>query len=128
MEEITLEKASEETYAWQASNKILAAFLIRKNDIECVLNEEAATSVRFYMGIKEIDTPDMLVVGVDKNNNDIIDKSLEATSHVYDFAVPCPRLCDEKSPLLNTSIPKRSLQYSTNINFESVLRSTCEEA
>jgi hypothetical protein len=68
----------------------------------------------------------MLVVGVDSNNNDMIvcDSEIETTevSGVYDFALPCPKLCDPESPLFHggkitntdyTTTAPKEVQHST---------------
>ncbi len=100
--------------SWQKVND-LKAFLFHRNDIECILDEKQAVAVRFYMGIKEDgDTkcPDMIVVGVNESNRDIIsllpkDSGIgpgnEIRTGIYDFTMPCPRTCDTSSDLyLNT--------------------------
>jgi uncharacterized protein YpmB len=94
--------------AWQDVND-LKAFLFHRNDIECILNEKEAAAVRFYMGIKEngtIKCPDMMVVGVNESNEDIISllpkdsgPENEIRTGIYDFTMPCPRTCDLQSDL-----------------------------
>ena len=86
--------------AWQETC-VLKAFLFHRNDIECILSEKRAEAVRFYMGIKvegEKKCPDMMVVGVDDKNKDII-SLVDANSGIYDFTMPCPRTCDSSSYL-----------------------------
>lgn len=99
-EEIDLELAQVYAGAWQL-NIDLKAFFFHKNDIECVANEQAAIGVRFYMGIKddgEKKCPDMMLVGVDENNEDLIKEEGE-NSGIYNFTLPCPRTCDNTSDL-----------------------------
>lgn len=94
--------------AWQERND-LKAFLFHRNDIECILSEQNAIAVRFYMGIKEENgnkCPDMMVVGVNEDNKDLISRSSKdigptkaIKTGVYDFTMPCPRTCDLRSDL-----------------------------
>jgi len=108
---ISVYDASILTEAWRTNHE-LKAFLFHKNDMECLANEEGTVGIRFYLAIdNSIDenaTPDMLVVGVDSENNDMIscssDTEDEEVSGVYDFALPCPKLCDPKSILFNNAV------------------------
>lgn len=92
--------------AWQETCD-LKAFLFHRNDIECILSEKDAVAVRFYMGIKEegeTKCPDMMVVGVDDKNKDLIslpgqDTGTEIKTGIYNFTMPCPRTCDDTSYL-----------------------------
>ncbi|MFK7747922.1 MAG: hypothetical protein AB8B65_06015 [Kordia sp.] len=107
-DQIELDLAKKYAETWQETCD-LKAFLFHRNDIECILSEKNAIAVRFYMGIKEEgDTkcPDMMVVGVYSNNEDIIitgPKSIgpndEIRTGIYNFTMPCPRTCDFDSEL-----------------------------
>ncbi len=111
--QIPLVEASVFTENWRKEN-VIKAFLFHKNDIECLSQETNVVGVRFYIGIvnneNSTDEPDMIVVGVDSENRDIIyPLEEEATetenelSGVYDFALPCPKLCDPKSCLFDST-------------------------
>lgn len=57
--------------------------------------------IRAYMGIKE-DNAHLYIVAVDKDGNDVIPQHKvngKEVQYVYDLTAPCPRSCDEKSPL-----------------------------
>ncbi|WP_046757243.1 hypothetical protein [Kordia jejudonensis] len=129
-DEMKLGKAAVLTANWRKEN-VIKAFLFHKNDIECLAQEEGVVGVRFYIGIttKENgeDAPDMIAVGVNDQNEDIINetseaKSIDEFSGIYDFALPCPELCDPESilfkaignvnPIRTTSMMK-TVQHST---------------
>lgn len=148
-ESIKFTLAEKYAEAWQDQND-LKAFLFHRNDIECVLSEKNAIAVRFYMGLKvegEKKCPDMMVVGVDDNNLDVINRKENPTeqepSGVYNFTIPCPRTCDELSDLYfhtgpgtigseTCAIPAEGRTISTktqcNIAGYQLLRDTAETA
>jgi hypothetical protein len=100
-QEISLGNARLDTKRWQDIFD-LKAFYFHRNDIECVIQEVAAFGVRFYIGIREEETvcPEMLLVGVGEEGNDLINTNDNAiNSRIYDFTVPCPRACDFISKL-----------------------------
>jgi len=106
-EQIPLTEAAVLTENWQKEN-VLKAFLFHKNDIECLAQQTDVVGVRFYVGItkkeNEEDAPDMIVVGVNSRNKDIIYTNttiddFTEVSGIYDFALPCPKLCDPESDL-----------------------------
>ncbi|WP_298425798.1 hypothetical protein [uncultured Kordia sp.] len=107
--EIEIGFAADMTKAWQ-EKYLLKAFLFHENDITCLENEsndeQKVIGVRFYMGIEKGsngEEPDMMVVGVDEHHLDIITRTAETeeetVSGIYNFALPCPRLCDKESDL-----------------------------
>lgn len=111
-DQITLVEASVLTRNWQKEN-FLKAFLFHKNDIKCLAQEEGVIGVRFYIGITknedEDDMLDMIVVGVNSENQDVIisenePKDLIGISGIYDFALPCPKLCDPESDLFHLNV------------------------
>jgi len=93
------------------------AFNIPKKDLTEVIAEAGVVSIRAYIGVeKKTDTngkptyeEKLMIVGVDKNNKDIIatvpgpDGTLisdpDGDGDIYDFTNPCPDLCDPDSPL-----------------------------
>lgn len=108
-EQIPLTEAAVLTENWQKEN-VLKAFLFHKNDIECLAQQTAVVGVRFYPGIVtnnegEVE-PDMIVVGVNSLNQDLIYDNINAAeisevSGLYNFALPCPKLCDPESELFH---------------------------
>lgn len=97
--------------------KEMRAFLIAKEDLlELFEQVEDAQYVRFYVGIqdkKESDDkikkiPHLLMVNArgsePKNAKDVVGQEGDGTTAsvsapVNDFSHPCPRMCDEDSPL-----------------------------
>ena len=132
---IPLSEASVLTENWQKEN-YLKAFLFHKNDIECLAQETDVVGVRFYVGItkkeNEEDALDMIVVGVNSLNEDIIYTEDTNTtgdftdvSGIYDFALPCPKLCDPES-VLNHKTSNLISSYRTG-TMKTVQHSTAEE-
>lgn len=94
--------------AWQTflnANPDLQGTKALHFDMEDVQNlSNKATGFRVYFGLRTDDTGatklDGMIVGVDANNNDIVDIT-SPTSGIYDFAKPCPAFCDMASPMMN---------------------------
>lgn len=128
-EVLEIQEAKVFTDNWQKEN-VIKAFLFHKNDIECLSQEEGVVGVRFYVGITKKedgkDAPDMIIVGVNEENEDVIYPAdiddLVGSSGIYDFALPCPELCDPDSDLFykgsdvyrsTTTGSKKTVQHST---------------
>jgi len=84
----------------------MKAFLFHRSELDCVINEaendEETVAVRFYMGTKDETLPEMIVVGVNADGGDIYEES-ETDSRMYNFALPCPSVCDDgSSDLMHT--------------------------
>lgn len=94
----------------------LKAFNIPLVDLQQVVKEKGVESVRAYIGVAKFENKDtkppeiiyeekLLIVGVDKNNKDMItvfDPSELGDGEgddIYDMTQPCPNLCDPDSPL-----------------------------
>ncbi len=123
--DITVARASIFTYNWQTSYPALKAFLFHKNDLLCVSQESEATHLRFYMGLDD-QTADMLVVGVDQQGKDIIEVD-PINSQVYNFALPCPAVCDDgNSPLLHTSTSNLA-ELTSRRSLRQSQTQSCEE-
>jgi hypothetical protein len=83
------------------------AFLIPREELETLL--DYATNVRMYFGRDENDNTCALIVGTDKENNDILINpnvqlkqnggETDDNSGVYNHMQPCPNLCS-KPPIL----------------------------
>lgn len=122
------------TENWQKEN-FIKAFLFHKNDIACLAQHRDVVCVRFYIGIIKnedgSDEPDMIVVGVNSDNEDIIyddtvTKNELVISGIYDFELPCPKLCDPKRTLFNSNSDTapanargtmKTIQHSTEDDF-----------
>ena len=88
------------------------AFNIPKKDLIEVLQEDGVEKIRAYIGVEKIKNKGqqtifkekLMIVGVDKNNKDMISSSDgltldDAGGDIYDFTDGCPDMCDEDSPL-----------------------------
>ena len=88
------------------------AFNIPKKDLIEVLQEDGVEKIRAYIGVEKIQNKGqqtvfkekLMIVGVDKNNKDMISSSDGLTlddgeGDIYDFTDGCPDMCDEDSPL-----------------------------
>ncbi len=76
---------------------IVKAYLIPQADITELMGEDNVQDVRAYCGIDDNGEYKLMLVGVDKNGNDLIDDA--AGAYIYDFTHPCPNVCDVNSPL-----------------------------
>ncbi|AWI25777.1 hypothetical protein [Flavobacterium pallidum] len=95
---IPLETAQEWAQAWVSSGiSPVKAYLIPEADITQLMAEPEVQDVRAYMGIDGNGVSKMMLVGVDKSGNDLIDYNNGL--YVYDFTMPCPTTCDTSSPL-----------------------------
>ena len=97
---ITLAQAQTWAAKWQADPAHKTkAFLIPKQDITQLFEYDGVCDVRTYMGIDETGNQKLIIVGVDKDGNDLINDS--RNHFIYDFTVRCPDYCDTRSPLYN---------------------------
>ncbi|VXC11324.1 conserved hypothetical protein [Flavobacterium sp. 9AF] len=83
------------------ANNALKAFLIPGADIQGIIKDDNTYDIRGYLGLEKLSDgsfePHMMVVGVDNNQNDMID--YDKGYYIYDFSLPCPNTCDTSSPL-----------------------------
>jgi hypothetical protein len=95
---ISLETAQTWAKKWRSNpENTVKAHLIPQIDITELLAEENVVDVRAYIGIDENGVNKLMLVGVDKDGNDLIDDTCE--QYIYDFTKPCPSTCDVDSPL-----------------------------
>ena len=73
------------------------SYTFSKADFIEILNEESIKFVRIYPCVEDDGSVNLLAVGADVNNVDIIHEDQE-DSGIYNFATPCPNTCGE-SPL-----------------------------
>lgn len=111
--EIPLKEAITWTKNWRKQkekhgkkkNDYVRAFRIDLAELDEIRKEKGTDHIRIYFGIEEKDGEErekLVLVGVDENDNDIIDiKSLtkSATSGTFDFSKPCPPTCSEDNVL-----------------------------
>ncbi len=74
-----------------SANSNIKAHLVGKNKINDLLNQSGCLALRIYYITKisgGISTPDLVVVGVDKDGNDIL-----ANAKVLNSMLPCPSHC-----------------------------------
>lgn len=102
---ITLEQAQEWARNWN-ENKLaflervdLKAFAIPGQVIADVTAHSAVVDVRTYFGLDDQFNPHLMVVGVDKDGNDLINEDEEL--YIYNFAKPCPNWCSKTFPFIN---------------------------
>lgn len=94
------------SYNKQTTHTKCIAFNIPKKDFEEVLNESGVEHIRAYIGVetKKDNTFEekLIIVGVDKNNNDMLPKNSPNKGSIYDFSYPCPSACDSNpnNPLM----------------------------
>lgn len=122
---ISIEQAFEYTARWQQQYP-LNAFLFHKNELQCLQNENDSVGIRFYMGIKENDSVDMLAVGTNASYDDIINEE-GSNSGVYNFPMPCPSTCDITSPLYHGFESSNMEKYSEKNKTDNFLIKSCIE-
>ncbi|MBL4708697.1 MAG: hypothetical protein JKY48_09700 [Flavobacteriales bacterium] len=97
-----LPKADAIQYAtnWQAGH-LIKGFVVPLNDFKKITEEQGVENARIYMGIHEGEEK-LMMVGVNSAGEDMIDYEGEPKQYIYDFTTPCPKMCDESSPLYIT--------------------------
>lgn len=91
--EITLANAAAMTakYRHDNPNETLAHFFGKDILIE-LLDQEGCVGIRIYYGLDEDNNKQLVIVGVDSDQNDI-------TRLVADMSYPCPNACSTPNPL-----------------------------
>ncbi|MBF02057.1 MAG: hypothetical protein CMP76_02055 [Flavobacterium sp.] len=108
---ITLETAQDWATNWNKqgasflSKNALKAFLIPAEDVQGIISDDKTYHIRGYLGLEQKADgtlePHMMVVGVDSNQNDMID--YENGYYIYDFTSPCPNTCNTTAPFINSA-------------------------
>ena len=97
---ITLEEAQDWAGRYRANPaNTIKGYLIPEDDIVQLKDQPDVTDIRAYMGIDDTGEHKLMLVGVDKEGNDLIDP--DNGHYIYDFTTPCPTTCDTKSPLFS---------------------------
>ena len=95
--EISLEDASilTERYRNQFSSTqlFIKGEFFGKQAIQNLINEPNCVGIRIYYGLNENNIPKLVIVGVDFNENDLIQGS------ILDFGKLCPPACSNSNPL-----------------------------
>lgn len=95
---ITLETAQNWATRWRSNpENTVKAHLIPQADITELMAEDDVQDVRAYIGVDAAGVNKLMLVGVDKDGNDLIDDQCQ--QYIYDFTKPCPSTCDVNSPL-----------------------------
>ncbi len=103
----TISKTKFDSYvkAWNdngiafSATTLLEYFTMNKIDLTEVLGEKPE-KVRFYIGLDMTVTPHephLMVVGVDKNGQNMLDYS--KNQYAYDLTKPCPKYCPQMTSL-----------------------------
>jgi len=103
------------TTAWREKNpESTRAFKVDACELKDVIDElgkvfqgEKLPYVRFYLAIKDTGKEGLVLVGVDKDGNDIcqfVNKQDTEESGTYDFTHPCPDTCDQSGSPLNGNV------------------------
>ncbi|MBA2610547.1 MAG: hypothetical protein H0U95_01155 [Bacteroidetes bacterium] len=94
-EQITLQNASAWTAAYRnggTSNGVNAHFFgVEK--LKLILAQKDCVGVRMYYAKDDTDKPALVLVGVDRNENDLYN------GVILDRSVPCPSYCGDLNPL-----------------------------
>lgn len=105
---ISVTIAASLTYNWQSENPDLFAFMTYEDKLMPILSNPQAEGLRYYIGLHDLgstqNVPKVIVVGVDAQNNDIIDQS-SPDSKILNFALPCPEVCDKGKSALSHDLP-----------------------
>lgn len=95
---ISLESAQQWATRWRSNpENTVKAHLIPQIDVTELLAEDDVVDIRAYIGIDDDGVNKLMLVGVDKDGNDLIDDNKK--QYIYDFTRPCPTTCDVASPL-----------------------------
>lgn len=96
-EKITLQEAEKFTKNYRISEKIEAvkAEFIGKELVNEILNQDKCVGLRLYFGKNEKGDLNIIVVGADKDGNDLYQ------GIIAEKLPPCPPFCPDSSPLLS---------------------------
>lgn len=90
---ITIGEASALTSQYRESNpnQTIAHFFGREI-LEQILEQSDCVGIRIYYGIDADGNRELVLVGADENENDILDL-------IADISTPCPKACSSPNPL-----------------------------
>jgi hypothetical protein len=92
---ISLEEAAVMTARFRESNlpAVKIGGLFNAEDVQAVLDQERCEGLRYYYGLNDTNTPVLILVGVDSENEDLYDGLL------LEMSVLCPDFCAGANPL-----------------------------
>lgn len=91
--EISINEAKELTTNYREKNpKRTLAHFYGRDILEKLLEQDGCVGIRVYYGAGEDDKPELVLVGVESDENDIL-------SLIADTSVPCPNYCSSPNPL-----------------------------
>ena len=94
-EQITLAEGAALTKAYRDKNpNAIKARFFGRDGIEQILAQTDCKGLRLYFAQGTDGTPELVMVGADSNENDLLDI-------IYDFSKPCPASCSSVN-LLNS--------------------------
>ena len=101
---IELKLASEWTHRWQAENpEGTRAHFYGREILQKLLDQEGSMGIRFYYGLDEKGTRQLVLVGVNANGEDLLPsvngRTNAAEYLVVDQTMPCPLTCAQESEL-----------------------------
>ncbi|QNK63901.1 hypothetical protein H7F33_05235 [Pedobacter sp. PAMC26386] len=111
---IPLERAVAYTAKWREIQNLnpkdpgtkVRAFTVHVTELQEIIDEIGVETVRFYIGINDKNKETLVLVGVNKDNEDMIEvKGKSDTveeSGTFDFTHPCPDTCADGLSPLNT--------------------------
>lgn len=95
-EQISLAIASDWTANYRAANPgAVRAHFYGNSILQDILDQENCVGIRFYYAIDDENAPQLVLVGVDTDGNDMTD------GIVADRGLPCPSNCDSGDSSLN---------------------------
>ena len=92
---ITLEEASKLTKNYRQKSEagaIIGAYFSKSAFLK-ILDQDGCVGIRYYFGEKDDGTPEMILVGVDADGNDLKDGEIAERQY------PCPPDCPENNEL-----------------------------
>jgi hypothetical protein len=92
---VTLQEAAEWTanYRKSVQSGQTIAHFIGKNKLNELLEQENCVGVRIYYGLDENSEKNLVFVGADENENDLVD------GVILEYSKRCPPICSNKNPL-----------------------------
>jgi hypothetical protein len=90
---ITLSTAAAMTAEFRRNNpNTTLAHFFGKNILNEILNQDGCMGIRMYYGLDDNGNRELVIVGVDNNENDLTDL-------VADLSHPCPNACSSPNSL-----------------------------
>jgi hypothetical protein len=94
-QKINLEEAAKLTAKYRESvekDSITAGYFSMQS-INSLLTQSGCIGIRIYYGLTEENKPQMVIVGIDSNGNDLAD------GNIMEHAWTCPPFCSKPNPL-----------------------------